>query len=116
MATIWVLTQPKDESKQRAVRADVITGVSGDKENVRAFRSDTQDVTFLVEWSTSFDKRDPLPAGFYLAFLQALDEAQRKTFKGTTPGDQVIKAEWSIDQQEWRWAVQDVEDLEPGKP
>ncbi|WP_157846937.1 hypothetical protein [Streptomyces achromogenes] len=30
MATIWVLTQPKDESKQRAIRADVIMGVSGD--------------------------------------------------------------------------------------
>ncbi|WP_411137992.1 hypothetical protein [Streptomyces sp. C10] len=109
MASIWVLTQPTDTSKQEAILADVITGVRGSKTSVYAIRSDTRDLIPLVEWSTSFDKRDPLPAGFYISFLQTLDEAQRKN----ADQNRLIMAKWVIDQQEWQWLVQDIEDLAP---
>ncbi|MFI5524225.1 hypothetical protein [Streptomyces platensis] len=77
-ASIWVLTQPADTSKQEAILADVTTGVRGCKTSAYAIRSDTRDLVPLVEWSASFDKRDPLPAGFHVSFLQTLDEAQRQ--------------------------------------
>lgn len=49
MASIWVLTQPADTSKQEITRADVITSVSGGKPNVLAIRSDTRDLVSLAE-------------------------------------------------------------------
>ncbi|MEU0042908.1 hypothetical protein [Streptomyces werraensis] len=61
MTSIWVLTQPADESKQEIISADVITSVTASKSTVSARLSDTNELVYLVEWSTRFDKRDPLP-------------------------------------------------------
>ncbi|MCZ0984361.1 hypothetical protein [Streptomyces sp. x-45] len=109
MSDVWVLTNPADSSKRQVIRADVITNVIGGKEQVHATWTGRQMPVTLVEWSTKFDKRDPLPAGFHIAFLQALDEAKRQDENR----DQVIYGEWIIDQQQWKWLVKDVEDLDP---
>jgi len=102
MANIWVLTQPADESRREVLRADVITSVAGSNTTVSAVRSDTQDVVFLAEWSTRFDKRDSLPDGFHIAFLQALDEARWQMAKSSEPRDHLVRAKWVINQQEWQ--------------
>ncbi|MGW2601211.1 hypothetical protein [Streptomyces klenkii] len=96
-------------NRKQLIRADVITSVSGSKAGVLAGRSDTPDLVALVEWSTSFDKRDPLPTGFHIAFLQALDAAKREKYDL----DRVLYAKWVIEQQAWQWLVIDVEDLDP---
>jgi hypothetical protein len=109
MASVWVLTNPAEASKQQVIRADLITRVGGDKEKVIASWTGLQIPVALVEWSTKFDNRDPLPPGFHIAFLKALDEAHREA----KDGDKLLRGEWVIDQQEWQWVSEDVEDLDP---
>ncbi|MCX4792021.1 hypothetical protein OG369_41775 [Streptomyces sp. NBC_01221] len=109
MATIWVLTQPTGGNlTQEIVRADVITSVSGNSDNVLAVRSDTRELVSLA-WGSSAGKPRPLPAGFHVYFLQVMDEVQRD--KGNL--DKLVLAKWGIDQGEWQWLVMDIEDLAP---
>ncbi|WP_411146358.1 hypothetical protein [Streptomyces sp. x-80] len=109
MATIWVLTQPTGGNlTQEIVRADVITSVSGNSDNVLALRSDTQAVVSLA-WGSTAGKPRPLPAGFHVYFLQTMDEVRRDK----SDLDRLVMAKWVIDQEEWQWLVVDVEDLAP---
>ncbi|MYV47895.1 hypothetical protein [Streptomyces sp. SID2888] len=110
VADIWVLTQPTDGSKKRGfIRADVITSVSGDTDGVLAVRSDTQDLVSLAAAVTPAGNRKPLPAGFHVHFLQTLDEIQRDN----SVLAKAVMARWVINQEEWQWAVEDIEDLAP---
>ncbi|WP_143064639.1 hypothetical protein [Streptomyces colonosanans] len=110
MADIWVLTQPTEGGKRRGfVRADVITSVSGDGNRVRALRSDTQGVVSLAVGVTLGGRRKSLPSGFHVHFLQTLDEVQRDN----STRARAIMARWDMDQEEWQWVVEDVEDLAP---
>lgn len=110
MARIWVLTQPStNNGRQEIIRADVITSVSGDTDNVLAVRSDTKALVSLAWAVSSFGKRHPLPTGFHVFFLQVMDEVHRD--KGDL--DKLIMAKWVIDQEEWQWLVMDIEDLAP---
>ncbi|MFE6682573.1 hypothetical protein [Streptomyces sp. NPDC057729] len=60
MARIWVLTQPTGGNiGQEIIRADVITSVSGGKDNVLAVRSDTKAVVSLA-WGSSAGKPNAL--------------------------------------------------------
>ncbi|MGW3984785.1 hypothetical protein [Streptomyces mirabilis] len=43
--------------------------------------------------------------------MQVLDEAER--YKSTL--GKAIMAKWVIDQAEWRWVVEDIEDLAPSE-
>ncbi|MFJ1823409.1 hypothetical protein [Streptomyces sp. NPDC088178] len=107
---IWVLTHPTDGSKKRGfIRADVITSISGDTESVLAVRSDTQELVSLAAGVTPGGKRKPLPAGFHVYFLQTLDEVRRD--KSVLA--KAVMARWVINQEEWQWAVEDIEDLAP---
>lgn len=97
VADIWVLTQPTDSSKKRGfIRADVITSVSGDTDNVLAIRSDTQAVVSLAAGVTPAGKHKPLPPGFHVYFLQVLDEVQRDK-SGLA---KAVMATWVINQEE----------------
>ncbi|MFJ7236037.1 hypothetical protein ACIQWB_02690 [Streptomyces olivaceus] len=110
VADIWVLTQPTDSSKKRGfIRADVITGVSGDTGGVLAVRSDTQGLVSLAAAVTPGGKRKPLPAGFHVCFLQTLDEVRRDK----SALAKAVMARWVVDQDEWQWVVEDIEDLAP---
>ncbi|MGW3926482.1 hypothetical protein ACWECC_00050 [Streptomyces microflavus] len=109
MTIIWVLTQPTGGNlTQEILRADVITSLRGDKDNVLAVRSDTKDLVSLA-WGSSAGKPRPLPAGFHVSFLQLMDEVQRD--KGDL--DKLMLAKWVTDQGEWQWLVMDIEDLAP---
>ncbi|MBO1286145.1 MULTISPECIES: hypothetical protein [Streptomyces] len=110
VADIWVLTQPTDSSKKRGfIRADVITSVSGDTDGVLAVRSDTQDLVSLAAAVTPAGNRKPLPAGFHVYFLQTLDEVRRDN----SVLAKAVMARWVINQEEWQWVVEDIEDLAP---
>lgn len=109
VARIWVLTQPTGSGRQEIIRADVITSVSGDKDNVLALRSDTRALVSLAVGPGSSGRRKPLPTGFHVSFLQVMDEVVRDT----VDLDKLVMAEWVIDKEEWRWVVQDIEDLAP---
>ncbi|MFF2902310.1 hypothetical protein [Streptomyces sp. NPDC057966] len=108
MADVWVLTNPIDMSDQQLIRTDVITGVLHDKEGVFARCAGQEKPVPLVERSTSFDKRDPLPPGFHLAFVQALNQARQVARKDI----QVVRATWSIGQQRWEWLAEDIDLLD----
>ncbi|MFF0067026.1 hypothetical protein ACFYRC_37110 [Streptomyces sp. NPDC005279] len=107
---IWVLTQPTGGNlSQEIIRADVITSVSADKDNVLAIRSDTKAVVSLAWGASSSGKPRPLPTGFHVYFLQVMDEVVRDM--GDL--DKLVMAKWVIDQEEWQWLVQDIEDFAP---
>lgn len=109
MTGIWVLTQPTGGNlTQEILRADAITSVRGDKDNVLAVRSDTRDVVSLA-WGSSAGKPKPLPAGFHVRFLQVMDEVRRDK----SDLDKLVLAKWVVDQEEWQWLVMDIEDLVP---
>ncbi|MGA5442208.1 hypothetical protein ACPCKW_22185 [Streptomyces griseoincarnatus] len=109
MKSIWVQTHSNDGKRAGFIRADVITSVGGDADNVLAIRSDTQDVVSLATGRTPGGKRQPLPPGFHVYFLQTLDEVERD--KSTLA--RAVMAKWVIDQEEWQWVVEDIEDLAP---
>ncbi|MFD8608975.1 hypothetical protein [Streptomyces sp. NPDC059631] len=109
MARIWVLTQPSGSGRQEIIRADVITSVSGDADNVLAIRSDTRAVISLAVGSGSSGRRKPLPNGFHVSFLQALDSIK----PSRANLDVILMASWVVDQEEWQWITQDIEDLAP---
>ncbi|MFF3734013.1 hypothetical protein ACFYXM_27825 [Streptomyces sp. NPDC002476] len=104
-ADVRVLTNPTDEDERELIRADAISRVRWEKERVVARWAGQQAPISLVEWSARFDKRDPLPSGFHLEFVQALNEARQKA----KDGSQIVRAAWNVDQQKWQWLVKDID-------